>query len=266
MSSEPPPIVLSFAASDPTGGAGLQADLLTLASLGCHPLSVVTALTVQDTIGVERMQAVEPDWVAGQARRLLAETRVDAFKLGVLGSRRNATAIAAILSEHAEVPVVLDPVLASGRGDPLASDDLIGALREMVVPQATLLTPNTVEARRLSGRSALADCAAALLDMGAEYVLVTGTHEETPEVVNTLYDGSGIVREDRWPRLPGSYHGSGCTLASAVAAALANGRRMPEAVRDAQEFTWQALAAGFASGKGQLTPDRFFWSREADEE
>jgi hydroxymethylpyrimidine/phosphomethylpyrimidine kinase len=263
MSSETPPIVLSFAASDPTGGAGLQADLLTLASLGCHPLSVVTALTVQDTVGVERLQAVEPEWVAGQARRLLAETRVDAFKLGVLGSVRNVAAIAAILGEHADIPVVLDPVLASGRGDALAGEEVIGALREMIVPQSTVLTPNSVEARRLSGESALSACAARLLDMGAEYVLVTGTHEETPEVVNTLYDGSGIVREDRWPRLPGAYHGSGCTLASAVAAALANGRPMAEAVRDAQEFTWQALAGGFASGKGQLIPDRFFWSREA---
>jgi hydroxymethylpyrimidine/phosphomethylpyrimidine kinase len=266
MSSSAPPIVLSFAASDPTGGAGLQADLLTLASLGCHPLSVVTALTVQDTTGVERLQPVEADWVAMQARRLLAETRVHAFKLGVLGSRQNVATVAAILSEHADVPVVLDPVLASGRGDPLASEEMLGALREMIVPQSTVLTPNSVEARRLSGESALAACAASLLDMGTEYVLLTGTHEETPEVVNTLYDGSGVVREDRWPRLPGSYHGSGCTLASAVAAALANGRRMPEAVREAQEFTWQALAGGFASGKGQLIPDRFFWSRETGEE
>src|SRR6185503_15269207 len=139
--SSSPPMVLAFAASDPTGGAGLQADLLTLASLGCHPLSVVTALTAQDTSGVERMQAVEAEWVASQARRLLAETHVDAFKLGVLGSRRNVATIAAILSEHPDVPVVLDPVLASGRGDPLAGEETIGALREMIVPQSTVLTP-----------------------------------------------------------------------------------------------------------------------------
>jgi hydroxymethylpyrimidine/phosphomethylpyrimidine kinase len=263
MPSPAPPIVLTFAASDPTGGAGLQADLLTLASLGCHPLSVVTGLTVQDTHGVERMQAVDADWVAAQARRVLAETRVDAFKLGVLGSSRNVAAIASILGEHADVPVVFDPVLASGRGDPLAADDLLGALREMIVPQSTLLTPNSVEARRLGGAQDLAACAGRLIDMGAEYVLITGSHEDTPEVVNTLYDGSGVVREDRWPRLPGSYHGSGCTLASAVAAALANGRQMADAVHEAQEFTWQALSGGFSAGSGQLTPDRFFWAREA---
>src|SRR6185436_20534352 len=115
--SSGPPIVLTFAASDPTGGAGLQADLLTLAGMGCHPLSVLTALTVQDTNGVEKMMPVEPDWVRAQAERLLAETRVDAFKLGVLGSARNAAAVAEILARHPQVPVVVDPVLASGRGD-----------------------------------------------------------------------------------------------------------------------------------------------------
>src|SRR3954464_3511005 len=108
MSSRPP-IVLAFAASDPTGGAGVQADVLTLAALGCHPLSVVTALTVQDTSGVERVLAIEPQWVSGQARTVLAEMRVAAFKIGVVGSAHNAAAIAEILAEHGEVPVVLDP-------------------------------------------------------------------------------------------------------------------------------------------------------------
>jgi len=119
------------------------------------------------------------------------------------------------------------------------------------VPLATLLTPNKMEAERLGG-------AQRLLGLGARYVLVTGTHDDTVEVINRLYDASGLVREDRWPRLPGSYHGSGCTLASAAAAALAKGRGMPEAVREAQEYTWQALAAGFRSGAGQLLPNRFY--------
>ena len=257
-----PPIVLVFAASDPTGGAGLQADLLTLAGMGCHALTVVTALTVQDTRGVDRLLAVDAAWVRAQAEKLLAETRVDAFKLGVLGSEQNAAAVAAILAEHPQIPVVFDPVLASGRGDPLAGGGMIGSLRELIVPQSTVLTPNSLEARALAGETDLAACARRLLGMGAEFVLVTGTHEPGDEVLNSLYDGSGLVRQDRWPRLPASYHGSGCTLASAIAAALANGRQMAEAVHDAQEFTWQALAAGFATGRGQLLPDRFFWARE----
>jgi hydroxymethylpyrimidine/phosphomethylpyrimidine kinase len=252
---------MSFAGADPTGGAGLQADVLTLASMGCHPLSVVTAITVQDTSGVERIQAVEASLVAAQASTLLKEIRVAVFKLGVLGSSANAQAIAKILAGHREIPVVLDPVLASGRGDALGAEDV---LREHVLPQATIVTPNSLEARRLAKRTSLKDCAMELIDRGAEYVLITGTHEPGEEVVNTLYDGGGAVREDRWQRLPGSYHGSGCTLASAIAAALANGLAMPAAVRDAQEFTWQTLAAGFRPGAGQSIPDRFFWAHDEE--
>src|SRR2546422_4920122 len=148
--SPSPPIVLTFAASDPTGGAGLQADLLTLASMGCHPLSVVTALTMQDTRGVEGILAVEADWVAGQAKHLLEDMRVAAFKLGVLGSLENIRSIADVISDYPEVPVILDPVLASARGDALASDEMIGALRELIVPQCTVVTPNSLEARQLA--------------------------------------------------------------------------------------------------------------------
>lgn len=247
--SSSPPLVLTFAASDPTGGAGLQADLLTIAALGCHPLSVVTGITVQDTRGVESLDAVDAALVERQATKLLAELKVAAFKLGVLGSAANARAVARIAARHSHVPLVLDPVLASGRGDPLAGEDLVGALLEEVVPRATLATPNSGEARRLGGERAL-------LERGCKYVLVTGTHDETKEVVNVLYDRRGKVREDRWPRLPGSYHGSGCTLASACAAQLALGLAIGDAVRAAQEFTWQSLSAGFRPADGQFIPRR----------
>jgi hydroxymethylpyrimidine/phosphomethylpyrimidine kinase len=246
-----PPIVLTFAASDPTGGAGLQADLLTLAALGCHALSVLTAVTVQDTSGVEHLEAIDADLVTRQARRVLAETQVTAFKVGVLGSAENVRAVAAIAGEHADVPLVLDPVLASGRGDPLASDAVLEAMVGLLVPRATVVTPNSLEAKRLGG-------AQRLLELGARYVLVTGTHEPSVEVINKLYDSGGLVREDRWQRLEGSYHGSGCTLASAIAAGLAKGRGVQEAVREAQEFTWRALATGFRTGAGQALPNRFF--------
>ena len=256
--SSSPPIVLSFAASDPTGGAGMQADLLTLASLGCHPLSVLTAFTAQDTNGVHAVHALEARHVAEQARILLADVRVDAFKLGVLGSAANAAAVAAVLADFPDVPVVCDPVLASGRGDPLADEAAIAALRERILPQSTVVTPNGVEARRLAGETDLGACARRLLSMGCEYVLVTGGHEDSAEVINTLYDGGGTVREDRWPRLPHAYHGSGCTLASALSAALASGASVAEAARDAQEFTWQSLSAAFAAGAGQYIPNRSF--------
>ncbi|MBI1942261.1 MAG: hydroxymethylpyrimidine/phosphomethylpyrimidine kinase [Betaproteobacteria bacterium] len=258
--SSSPPIVLSFAASDPSGGAGLQADLLTLASLGCHPATVLTALTVQDTRGVESVRALEPQWVERQARCLLADVPVAAVKLGVLGSAANAAIVAAILGERPALPVVLDPVLASGRGDALADAQTVPALCSALLPLTTVLTPNSLEARRLVGAAPDADlgaCARRLVEAGCRYVLVSGTHEAGAQVVNTLFSARGVVREDRWQRLPGSYHGSGCTLASAISAFLARGSDIVDAVREAQDYTWRALAAGFRPGKGQLLPNRF---------
>jgi hydroxymethylpyrimidine/phosphomethylpyrimidine kinase len=266
--SDFPPIVHTFAASDPTGGAGLQADILTFASMGCHPLSVVTGITVQDTRGVEGIQAVDAEWVSDQARALLEDIPVDAFKIGVLGSVESIAAIAEIVSDYPDIPLVLDPVLASGRGDELSTEEMTDALRELLLPLTTILTPNSLEARRLADveddETPIATCAERLLEMGAQFVLVTGTHEPTPEVVNTLYGRNGVVRADSWARLPGSYHGSGCTLASAIAAMLANGLDLPEAVREAQDYTWHALKKAYRPGMGQYIPDRLFWAREDD--
>lgn len=270
-----PPIVLTFAATDPSSGAGLQADILTIASMGCHPLSVVTAITVQDSSGVDDVQPVDSDWVVDQARAVLEDMPVAAFKIGLLGSVENIAAIAEIISDYPDIPLVFDPVLASGRGDELANEDMVDALRELLLPQTTILTPNSMEARRLVQEEDndqddpnLAECAKRIILLGCEYVLVTGTHEHTPKVINTLYGERGLVRSDNWPRLPGIYHGSGCTLASAIAALLANGLPMAEAVREAQEYTWEALKYGFRPGMGQHIPDRLFWARDdaADDE
>lgn len=263
-----PPLVLTFAASDPSGGTGVQADLLTLASMGCHPLSVITAITVQDSLGVEGVFPIDSDWVADQARRILEDMAVDAFKIGALGSVENIAAIAEVVSDYPDVPLIFDPVLGGGRGDEPASEDMLQALRELLLPQTTLLTPSSIEARLLQGDSeedddrTLEQCAARLVDTGCEYVLVTGTHENTREVVNTLYGKGGALRTDSWPRLAGAYHGSGSTLAAAIAAMLANGLDLGEAVREAQEYTWQTLRRAYRPGMGQLIPDRLFWARE----
>ncbi len=270
--SQPPPIVLSFAASDSSGGAGIQADILTLASMGCHPLSVITAITVQDTAGVDDVMPLDPEWVADQARAVLEDMPVHVFKIGMLGSVEIITVIAEVISDYPNIPLVLDPVLASGRGDELASEDMVIAMRELLLPQATIITPNSMEARRLAqddeddyDTPPLSQCATRLLHMGCEYVLITGTHENTSQVTNNLYGAEGVIRTDSWQRLPGSYHGSGCTLASAIAAALANGLPLAEGVYEAQEYTWQSLKSGFRPGMGQYIPDRLFWARdEAD--
>ncbi len=257
---------MTFAASDPTCGAGLQADLLTLAAHGCHPLTVVTALTVQDTTGVEDMLPIEGGWVADQARALLEDIPVAAFKLGMLGSIEAITAVAEVLSDYPDTPVVFDPVLASGRGDAFADEDTISAMIELLLPLTDILTPNSLEARRmaqeLGGSSqenlSLPACARRLIGAGCAHVLVTGTHEHSPRVINTLFGSHGPLRHDEWERLPGSYHGSGCTLASAIAANLAWGQALPEAVRAAQHYTWHSLATGFRPGMGQYVPHRLW--------
>jgi hydroxymethylpyrimidine/phosphomethylpyrimidine kinase len=265
-----PPIVLTFAAADPSGGSGVQADVLTLASMGCHPLSVITALTVQDTLGVEGVQPVEPEWVADQARCLLEDMPVDAFKIGALGSVETIAAVAEILSDYPDVPLILDPVLASGRGDDIASEEMAHALGELLLPQTTILVVNGVELRRLAetdddDEPSLAACAGALVEAGCEYVLLTGTHEPSRDVVNTLYGKAGVVRTDSWSRLPGTFHGAGGTLAAAVAAMLANGLDMAEAVREAQDYTWHTLKKAYRPGMGHYLPDRLFWARDEGE-
>ncbi len=225
-------------------------------------------------MGVEDVLPIDAEWVADQARCVLEDVPVAVFKIGLLGSVEAVAAIAEVVSDYPDIPLVLDPILASGSGDDLASDDLISAMRELLVPQTTLITPNSLEVRRLAqdddsdegDNPDLGECARKILNLGCEYVLITGTHENTPQVINTLYEQQGVVRTDSWQRLAGTYHGSGCTLASAIAATIANGLAIPEAVRDAQEYTWQTLKHAYRTGMGQLVPDRLFWAREKERE
>jgi hydroxymethylpyrimidine/phosphomethylpyrimidine kinase len=267
-----PPVVMTIAASDPSGGAGIQADILTLASMGCHPVSVLTAITIQDSVGVEDVLPLDAEWVVDQARCILEDMPVAAFKIGLLGSVEVAAGIAEVLSDYPDIPLVFDPVLASGRGDEFANDELISAIRELIIPQSTLITPNSLEARRLvhdderdEEELTLESAAKRLLEMGCEYVLITGAHENTTQVINTLYHRGQVLRSDSWQRLPGSYHGSGCTLASSIAATIARGYDVPDAVREGQEYTWQTLSNAFRVGMGQFIPDRLFWAREDEE-
>ena len=284
-----PPVVLVFAGTDPTGGAGLQADILTLASLGCHPLSVVTAVTVQDTVGVDDFLPLEPEWIADQARCVLEDMPVAAIKIGMIGSVEAVAAIAEVVSDYPDIPLVLDPVLSSGRGDPLANEELMAALIDLLLPQTTVLTPNSIEARRLAeafgeeddaeedegdevgeadraGATDLAACARDLIDLGCEFVLITGAHEQGAQVVNTLYNTRGVMDRQKWDRLPGAYHGSGCTLASALAGFLALGQDVVEAAKEAQAYTWQTLNHAYRPGMGQFIPDRMYWVHGDDDE
>jgi hydroxymethylpyrimidine/phosphomethylpyrimidine kinase len=260
------PVVMTLAGNDPSGGAGLAADIETLVSLGCHPAPVVTALTVQDTHNVKALLPVSPDHIIAQAKTVLEDMPVAVFKIGVIGSADNASALYDLLRAHPGIPVVFDPVLAAGGGTELANLTLVEAIQTLLLPLTTVLTPNSMEARRLAPEAdTLEACAMALLARGCQYVLITGGHEATPEVVNTLYGNNRLLEAHRWPRLPDSYHGSGCTLAAAIAGLLAQGGEphadlLRSAIHRAQDYTWHSLQAGYRAGGGQRLPDRLFWT------
>ncbi|OOZ37644.1 bifunctional hydroxymethylpyrimidine kinase/phosphomethylpyrimidine kinase [Solemya velesiana gill symbiont] len=250
------PVVLSIAGHDPGGGAGIQADIETIGALGGLPASVITCLTVQDTVNVERIAPVEPTLVEEQLECILQDYQVGAIKIGLLGDARIASIIGAVLRRHPRVPLVLDPVLAAGGGKEMTRKGLIDAMQYDLFPLVSLITPNSEEARRLTGEQDLAACAEQLLHRGIDAVLITGTHEESEEVINQLYrPGLGTLALS-WPRLHGSYHGSGCTLASAIATILALGTPLEEAVEQGQQLTWDALNHATHPGRGQAIPHR----------
>ena len=256
------PIVLVFAGNDPTGGAGLQADAEALLSMGCHPAPVVTAVTVQDTFGLRSFTAMDPALVTAQARAVLEDMPVAAFKVGMVATRANIAAIAAVLADYPSIPAVIDPVLTTGRGDALSEEPLEADFRNLLCPLATLLTPNSREARRLVPEAdTLEACAQGLMSLGARYVLITGAHEPGPDVVNRLYGHRQLLERFSYKRLDGEYHGSGCTLASSCAAVLAQGLDPVNAIVQAQEYTHRALANAWHLGMGQDMPDRLFWAR-----
>jgi len=262
MSPSQPPIVLAIAGHDPSGGAGIQADIEALGANGALAATAVSCLTIQDTRDVHRLSPLDPELVVAQAETVLRDLPVTVIKIGLLGSAPLAVALAGLLDRLAAgIPVVLDPILRAGGGSPLADADLRAALLEALIPRATLLTPNLPETRALGGAGTIEACARALQGRGVPWVLVTGTHEESALVTNRLFGPDARGGAWSWARLPHSYHGSGCTLASAAAALLARGLAMEQALARAQDYTWHALAAGYRPGRGQHLPERMLGLR-----
>jgi hydroxymethylpyrimidine/phosphomethylpyrimidine kinase len=262
---------LTFGVADPTGAIGIQADLASFAAMGCHGLSVITSILIGDTTGIEDTQAIDPDWVADQARVVLEDMPVAAFKIGAVSSIETASAIAEIVSDYPDIPLILDPFASSMPEQGMESEELLSAISELLLPQTTLLLCSAVELARLaetwreaSTDDVMALDAAHVIEMGCEYLFVTGTPSDVHEIANTLFDQSGIVRQDNWPRLSGTFSGAGATLSATIAAMLANGLDMPEAVFEAQEFTIAALSHAQRLGMGKLIPDRYFWAREPE--
>ncbi len=263
------PVVLVIAGNDPSGGAGIAADIQAISALGAHPAPVVTCLTVQDTCNAYEVECCDAAFVYRQASRILEDLPVAAVKIGLLGNAEIANTVAQLLKASDTVPIVLDPVLVAAGGARLATLDLKHAIINMFCPLATVITPNASEIRELAGPvdgdgDLQQARAKKLFDFGCEYVLAKGADEPDPDpgqqsldkVTNTLYRRDGSVHVNTWPRLPHSYHGSGCTLASALAALLAQGVDMVEADSQAQDYTYAALSRGFKPGAGQHIPLR----------
>jgi hydroxymethylpyrimidine/phosphomethylpyrimidine kinase len=264
------PLILSFGVYDPVGAIGIQADLATYSAMGCHGLSVSTALLIGDTARVEDIQEIEPDWVSDQARVLLEDMAVDAIKIGALGGIEHVTAIAEIVSDYPDVPLILDPFITALPEQGLDSEDILMALRQLLIPQTTVLLLSQVELERLAETWRDAnheDTVQAdvdyLLELGCEYVLLTGTPQvpgaDSGQRANTLFSADGIIRHDPWQHLPGSFTGAGGTLSAAITALMARDDvDVPDAVQAAQDYTAGALAHAQRFGMGRLVPNRFF--------
>lgn len=250
------PVVLCFSGLDPSGGAGLQADIEAIASCGAHAAIVATALTIQDSQQVYGFELVNPDLMRQQAEKVLADLPVAAIKLGMLGSAQAVQTIFEVLAAYPHIPVIMDPVLAANSGGKLADDSLRESILN-VLPRIRVLTPNSIEARRLSACNDLST-AVELLNQ-APYLWVKGGHEAGTHIINTLYKNSCRIHESVQPRLEGEYHGSGCTLASALAAFIALGHDMATACQLAEKYTYHALQhADQPHQNGQRIPRRIF--------
>jgi len=253
-------IAMTVAGSDPSGGAGVLADVKAMASLGVHAVTAITALTAQNTKRVSSVHPVPPEFIASQIKVLREDVDIRAVKTGMLYSAAAAEAVASQLS-GSEIPLVVDPVLEAGNGGVLASDDLMGALKAWLIPMSTLVTPNLPEAEAIVGRSLRSDAdvieaCREMVRMGAQSVLVKGGHRKGEDVTDMLYCRGKVITTSV-PRLSVRGHGGGCVLSAYITAELAKGRSVYEAVIRAEAYESEAVKDNYAIGKGSTVVDPF---------
>ena len=253
------PTVLCFSGLDPSGGAGLQADIEAIGQSGAHAAIACTALTIQNSQQVFGFTATSKELLLAQAHAVVGDLPIKCVKSGMLGTTDNIAALAEFLREHPDYLYVLDPVLVANSGGSLGDQaTLVKAFIELI-PLATVLTPNTVELRALTGIQDIDQATAKLFEMGAQAVLIKGGHEDTPDYIrNALYSKGQLVSETHCPRLEGEYHGSGCSLASFIAGRLAQGDELKVAVNHAEAWLFGVLKnAEMPVPNGQRIPKRF---------
>lgn len=248
--------VLCLSGHDPSGGAGLQADVLAIHAQGAHALSVPTVLTAQDSLNVQQVFPQAVSQLDRAARCLIDDIPIHAIKIGLLGDAEQVRWAAALTLELG-VPAVLDPVLRAGGGQNLVEDAAQMALLQDLLPVVTIATPNAAEARRLApDTDSIDDCAEQLMRSGCKHILVTGGDEADETVINRWYNASGLRRRFEWVRWPHGFRGAGCSLASALAARMALGDPLETALERAQAWTHDALGKAYGIGHGRLIPDR----------
>lgn len=253
------PVVLCFSGLDPSGGAGIQADIESLNATGCHAASIVTCVTAQNTQEVHSWFPITPGMLAKQAQLVAQDMHIAAVKIGMVGTPENVQVIRNFLYDSPDIPVILDPVLKAGSGQTLVQNELQTALLKDLVPLTTLITPNSDEIRALTQSGGDVESAAfALLSRGTQAVCVTGGHLGTPKIRNRLWEEYQLTYDRAWNRVPGEFHGTGCTFAATAAGYLAQGMTITQAVTKADEFTWQAVSKSLNAGKAQAIPNRAF--------
>lgn len=251
------PVVLVIAGHDPSGGAGIQADIETIAHAGCHAATVITSLTAQNTKEVADIIPQKAETFQKQIQLIKDDMKLSACKVGMIGNIELIDVIEKELSAL-NIPVVLDPVLASSSGQAFADEKISQKILSSLLPLATVITPNADETRSLARLVNLEEAAKKLLLLGAKSVLLTGADEATETVNNTFYSSEAEAIEYHWQRLDSIYHGSGCTLSSRIAALLALGENLKNSIEKAQAYTWSTLEHGLNLGQGQAQPNRFF--------
>ncbi|TDR32998.1 bifunctional hydroxymethylpyrimidine kinase/phosphomethylpyrimidine kinase [Hydromonas duriensis] len=274
------PIVLSFNAHDPTGGAGIAGDVVTCASLETSAFTVPTALLTGDFSQLDAVCPLDADWIDDQARTLLEDSVIHAIKIGVLPDINMVRVIAEIISDYPQLPVILAPsILVADDDEENDADEILRAIHELIIPNTHLLiTQKPLLAQLAEIKHDFSNLkqhapdavsrahAQAILGMGCEFVLLTDAYAPDPQVVHQLFHADGLLRSDTTSRLTDSFLGANTTLSAAITALIAHSQPTPQAVGEALEFTWQTLKKGIKMGMGKKIPDRFYWTREGEED
>jgi hydroxymethylpyrimidine/phosphomethylpyrimidine kinase len=266
LPNTPEPVLLTIAGFDPSGGAGIVADLKTFAAHGCYGVAAVTAITVQNTQGVDDVHPADPQVLKECMRALFTDTSIKAVKVGMVATRANAVAIYEVLKANPSLPSVLDPLVRSTSGYDLIDAPGLEFVRDNLLGQASVVTPNLHEAAALTGRTVqnleeMKAAAQKLLDLGARAVVVTGGHLERP--IDVFADGSGLQTFAGDRVKPENIHGAGCTFSSAIAAHLGHGRQLAEAIVLAKAYVTEAIKKAYPVGSGRVPLNHFYRTQEA---